>query len=92
MLALALQIAQWVILLVADTLARTLYHVHHTLACLRSVPVRIALGSHRLALAVKGSVIPSWLTLTDTALVLYVVHHYSRTLMHTMLKVFLQVC
>jgi hypothetical protein len=75
-----------------DALARTLYNVHHTLARLRSVPVQIALGSHWLALAVKGSVIPSWLTRTDTTHVLYVLQRYSRTLMRAMLKVFLQVC
>jgi len=43
MIVLALCVALWVILLfVADTLARTLYHVHYTLTCLLSVPVQIA--------------------------------------------------
>ncbi len=86
------QVVPWVTLLVVDTLVHTSYYIHLTLARLWSVPVQIALGSHQLALAVKGSVIPSWLTRMDRAHVLYIVLHYSRMLMHTMLKVFLQVC
>jgi len=94
MIVLASQVALWVILLVADTLARTLYrryHRYYTLARPLSVPVQITFGSHRLALAVPGPVFPSLLTRTDTAHVLYVEQHYSRMLMRTMLRVFLQV-
>jgi hypothetical protein len=46
----------------------------------------------RIGSAVKGTVNLSWLTRTDIAHVLYVVRHYSRALMRTVLKVFLQVC
>jgi hypothetical protein len=47
-----LQVALWVALLVADSLVRTSYHVPFILARFWSAPVKIALGSHRLALAV----------------------------------------
>jgi hypothetical protein len=69
------------------------YVVPHTLYSHLSTVCSSAnsLGYHRLALAVPGPVIHLWPTRTDTAHVLYVVQYNSRTLVHIMLRAFLQV-